>query len=165
MELDFTQVIMAFGIPALALIVFYFLMRQFGFQFEPIKSVGGVIVATLFILVVGVVVLFALYKFDVPVPPQVTHSGQLGNLVDQVVHDPNSNVVITLAGAHTDQLKKLSFQDTSAPSYIALIRKMCAAKSCISCQFNEQSAPVAVVVMKTGAIAACAGDSKSYCCS
>ena len=64
MTLATWQVFVAFGIPGLALGVFYALMKRFNWKFGQIDSGWAGFLALVFILVVGSVVLFAIYRFS-----------------------------------------------------------------------------------------------------
>jgi hypothetical protein len=160
------------GIPALALLVFYGLLRGGwgSFKFEPISSTGAAVIALGFLVLLGFIAYLALTRFDVP--DRATgyfHRGELRNLVSLIGKDPNAPFSIRLAGNAEDKeaMGRLHFDDTKAASYQALVEKLCAARSeCIRCDTIAGS-PTVISVSKTGDIApSCKFDGDTvYCCA
>ena len=53
METKFIRVLVALGVPGVALGIFYLLLRGFGFQFETISPTWAAIIAIIFLVIVG----------------------------------------------------------------------------------------------------------------
>ncbi|TPJ31090.1 MULTISPECIES: hypothetical protein [unclassified Mesorhizobium] len=164
--------LVSFGIPGLALYLFYqYGSDRLGFSFSQIGPVFSGLIAVLFILVFGGLIFYALYKFSAPSPPRsVSHSGELRNLVAQLEKDKNAHLSIQLQGSDQDQalLGKLFFLDTSAPTYAALIDKLCASKSqCMECKKSQNGDITVVSTTKVGNIEPkCLDEGQLvYCCT
>ena len=157
------------GVPALALIVlcvlFYGFLKVFKF-----RAVSPNMTAFILVLIVGGV-LFLLWigmtQFSAPPqPPNFSQSGELRNLVSQLGKDPNAPLTVKLSGTDEDKdlLGRLYFEELNAPTYPALVQKMCAAKAeCIKCDIADNL----VTITKTGDIAPnCKVDGTNvYCCA
>ncbi|MCA9968066.1 MAG: hypothetical protein KC423_27660 [Anaerolineales bacterium] len=63
MESNIIKTLVVLGIPGVALGVFYLLLRGFGFQFETIDPTWAAVIAIIFLLIVGIITLFALSRW------------------------------------------------------------------------------------------------------
>jgi hypothetical protein len=63
MESQILRIVVALGVPGLALGVFYLLLKKFNFQFRPIRDTWAAIIAILFLLIGGGITWYALYKW------------------------------------------------------------------------------------------------------
>ncbi len=166
---EILKIIVSLGVPGLALWVLYLLAKRWGFRTSEIPPVLSGIIFLVVVLVVGFLIYTALDRFTTPDgnnPPRVSHEGELQNLILQLSRDSNASVNLKLAGSSEEQsvLGKLYFENTNAPSYGALIEKMCLAQSqCIKC---EEEANV-VTVRKVGEIQPnCKDEGQAvFCCA
>ena len=73
METKLIRSLIVLGVPGVSLGVFYLLLRQFNFRFDNIEGKWAAIIAILFLLIVGGIVLYALSKWHAQ--PPVTELG------------------------------------------------------------------------------------------
>lgn len=166
------QWIITLGVPGLALYVFYLLLRQFGFVFRDIEPLWSAIIAIVFLLVVGFIVYHAIEKFAPPAngkSPEITHSGELSNLITFLSKDADADASIRLTGTEDEQksLERLFVQKTAAPTYSELISKICAAQAaCISCTSGPEGESVFEIRLEGTVAKSCedADGEKKYCC-
>ena len=128
------------GIPGMALLVFWLLLKGFGFKFDNIPPVWSAIVAIVFLLVIAFIVNQALTRFEAPKPAQVLHMGELQNLVAHLKRDSTSGVSINFGGTAEEKtaLGTMYVQETIAPDYVSLIKKVCEANTCIKCDVGDE---------------------------
>jgi len=71
MENKIIRALVNLGVPGVALGIFYLLLKEFGFEFSTIGASWSACIAILFILVVGGITFYALYRPQ-PAPPTDT---------------------------------------------------------------------------------------------
>ncbi|MER8816439.1 hypothetical protein [Mesorhizobium sp. M0965] len=160
------------GMPALALLVFYGLLKGGwgSFKFDPISSTWAAVIALAFLSLVALALVLTYLFFSTPERPRAyIQNGNLTSFISLLGKDPNSPLVVKLEGTVEERslLGELHFEDMRAASFSALIEKMCAAKAqCIRCEMGDQS-PTVVTITKTGEIAPnCKVDGAPvYCCA
>lgn len=64
MEGKIIKSLVVLGVPGVTLGVFYLLLKKFNFEFEKVSQFHSALIAIIFILVVGGITLFALYRWS-----------------------------------------------------------------------------------------------------
>lgn len=76
MDVRLLRTLVTLGVPGVALGVFYLLLKGLGFRFETIGSTWAAVIALVFILVIGAVTLYALYRWGPKGPPKESTTKQ-----------------------------------------------------------------------------------------
>jgi len=80
MEAKILKSLAVLGVPGVALGLFYLLFRTFNFRFGVIGPTGAAIIAVIFVVTVGGVVVFALHRYAPAATPPQDHSLQHGKM-------------------------------------------------------------------------------------
>ena len=150
MSPELLEALRPFGVAGLALVVFYLIFRQLGFNPINIQSKHGVWVALAFIVVAGIVVTLTIIIFpndpvDGPKGSWVQEESKLGTLLRLNSSDQDRQFLLKFATPELDDF--VVDRNIDASDDQELVSLICNIYDCISCVESTSSDSMKIVTM------------------
>ena len=140
---EFLEAVRPFGVAGLALIVFYFLFRQVGFDPIRVSQKHGVVVVITFLILVAAITAFSLWIYGSGAEQEkktswIQGGSRLSAFFNLNSDDSGREVVIFTSLKETNNFVVPT--DLSADNDLALAELICAKNPCLVCETSTKDA-------------------------